>query len=286
MKTESRARRSRRWCVLVPFFMLAVCGALQVLAVTRLNTLPRGDSRLEMQVALPRFVQLVLSGGDRYLAANIEVFRSLVAATENMGQDNYAIQVKLQRDAAWFNPAHEDNYYLAAAILPWNKQVEAAQDVLARASKARPFDVWPGFYHAFGVFMFEREPRRAALLLQENARRARTENERLLFESIAARWYQKGATAEETLLFLKGMAAQSRHAEFRAYLETRAKRLEVLIAIQHAVARYRAERGRPPATIPDLVTEGFLESIPADPYGIGYGLQPDGEAVLLERPRT
>jgi hypothetical protein len=45
---------------------------------------------------------------------------------------------KLQRDIAWFNPAHEDNYYIAAAILPWNGQVDAAQYVCARHPMRAP----------------------------------------------------------------------------------------------------------------------------------------------------
>ena len=44
---------------------------------------------------------------------------------------------------SWLNPAHEDNYYVATATLPWNGQVDAAQMILRRATLARQKDSQP-----------------------------------------------------------------------------------------------------------------------------------------------
>jgi hypothetical protein len=254
-------------------------------AVARFQALPREATTLEMQVALPRTVQLLLAAGDRYLAANMATYRALVANTRHMQAENYVIQARVQQDAAWFNPAHEDNYYVAAAILPWNQQVDAAQFVLQRATAARPFDFWPAFYYGFGVYTFERDARRAAEILRDAAGRARGENNRLMLESVAARWYQRGASPEETLVFLQALAAQSQYATFRAYLATRARRVEGQIALQKAVDAYRRREGEWPASLDVLVAAGLIQAVPDDPYRFGYLLQPDGQVVLLESRR-
>jgi hypothetical protein len=56
-----------------------------------------------------------------------------------MKAEDYAVQAKLQRDIAWFNPLHEDNYYIGAAMLPWNGELDAAQYVLRKASDGADF---------------------------------------------------------------------------------------------------------------------------------------------------
>jgi hypothetical protein len=67
--------------------------------------LPRATAAPELLIALPRFAQVLMAGGDRYLAANLAGFRVLVAETGRMNAEDYAVQAKLQRDIAWFNPA-------------------------------------------------------------------------------------------------------------------------------------------------------------------------------------
>ena len=132
---------------------MAVCF---VATAERLKSAPRQSVDLELQVALPLFVQVFMTAGDRYLAANLASIRALVVTTEKMRPEDYRILSKIQDDASWLNPAHEDNYYIATAILPWNGELDTAQTILARASKARPFDYQPAFYYAFPQFQSTR----------------------------------------------------------------------------------------------------------------------------------
>ncbi|WP_171261806.1 hypothetical protein, partial [Acinetobacter baumannii] len=48
-------------------------------------------------------------------AMYFNVFRSLMVAASVTEQETYRIQGQLQADAAFFNPRHEDNYYVGAA---------------------------------------------------------------------------------------------------------------------------------------------------------------------------
>jgi len=119
--------------------LLALLGVLAyTLLVPALYARPRPPVSPEMEVAMPRFVQVVMAAGDRFLAANLAVFRALVVSTATMSAENYRILGIVQSDAAWLNPAQEDNYYIAAAILPWAGEVAAAQYISAWRRQPAP----------------------------------------------------------------------------------------------------------------------------------------------------
>ena len=116
-----------RWRMPVTGMISLFCALTYWGCVQQLSGIARSQSPAELLVSLPRSTQVVLAAGDRHFAANLSGFRVLVAATERMRSEDYAVQARLQQDIAWFNPAHEDNYYIAAAILPWNGHLAAAQ---------------------------------------------------------------------------------------------------------------------------------------------------------------
>ena len=252
-------------------------------AVHRLGQVPHDSISKEMQVALPRFIQVALTGGDRYLAANIATWRSLVASTEFMEKDNYAIQARLQRDAAWLNPRQEDNYYVAAAILPWAGELDAAQEVLQRASDARTFDWQPAFYYAFNVYQFKNDSVAAAKLMHEASHRPMSENERYMFEQIAASWYERGYSPEVAIGIVQDMAKGARSSGFRKFLETRVRRLQMVIDLRMAAATFRQREGRPPRELSELVDAGIIAAVPNDPFGMGFELDESG-APVFRRP--
>jgi hypothetical protein len=256
---------------------------LYAAAVHRLGQVPHNSISKEMQVALPRFIQVALTGGDRYLAANIATWRSLVASLERMEKDNYAIQARLQRDAAWLNPGQEDNYYVAAAVLPWAGELDAAQDVLWRASEARQFDWQPIFFYAFNVYQFKKDSVTAAKLLHEGSRRPMSETNHYMFEQIAASWYEKGYSPDVALRIVENMAQNARSSGFRKFLEARAGRLQTLLDLREATTQFKAREGRSPRALAELVYAGLIATIPADPFGMGFELDESGEPVF-KRP--
>lgn len=244
---------------------------------------PRQAANDELMVSLPPLVQVVMAAGDRYLAANLATWRALVATTGKLQPGQAAVQGMVQRDAAWMNPAHEDNYYVAAAILPWNGRLADAQYVLGRAMKARSKDMWPGFYFAFDVYFFEKDAQRAAQILMEQAAKAETERNRLTMQSIAARWAQKGVNSEETAAFLRTLAEQSNHAAFRHYLLSSAERVENVLQLQAALDRYRERTHAMPVDIDALAAEFEGVALPNDPLGGSYEIK-DGKVVASDTP--
>jgi hypothetical protein len=275
-----RARDAALWSLaLVASFVLYAA------AQSALQDRRAEDATPELLVSIPRFAQVLLAGGDRDLAANLAGFRVLVAATERMTADDYAVQARLQRDIAWLNPAHEDNYYIAAAILPWNGEVEAAQWVLQRAAEARLRDWQPLFYYGFGRYHFFGDPADGARWLLKGAERATDQQERWALENMAARWIERGYQTGNAAQIVEAMARNSPPGGFRKYLHLRAERLQDLARLQEAAERYRREFGRNVSRLEDLVAAGYIERLPTDPLKFGYGVDASGTPILLSNPQ-
>jgi hypothetical protein len=269
----------RRVDLLTPLVLL-LGAAVFSLAVLALRQQPRSQAPSEIEVALPLFVQVFMAGGDRFLAANLGSIRALIADTARMQPDQYKVLAKVQVDASWLNPAHEDNYYIAAAILPWNEQVDAAQTVLRRASIARPFDYQPSFLYAFNLLHFKGDAAGASAWLRDAASKLPDDDERLLMENYAARWLDRTGDLELAIAVVESMARQARRKDFRAYLLLRGQRLRDLVILRKAADVYRQRTGGSVQSLEQLVAGGFIQALPVDPFGFGYTLGADGIPVF------
>lgn len=242
---------------------------------------PRPSEAVEvLRVRLPLLVQLAYVGGDPYLAANINVFRSLMVDPRITEGETYRIQAQLQVDAAFFNPRHEDNYYVGAAILPWNGQVQAAQQVLRQAADTRPWDMWPAFFYAFNAMYFERDMGKAGRWAEVAAQR-HPKNAAAL-RDMAAKWYERGDDPRVAIGILKAMYEQSRDQNFRQLLAARLQRLDGLLALRQAAEAYRLATGRRPDRMEVLLGYAGLQQLPKDPLALGYLLDAAGNPQLSD----
>ena len=263
--------------------LLALLGlAVYAALIPALYARPRPPVSPEMEVALPRFVQVLMAAGDRYLAANLAGFRALVVSTETMSAENYRILGIVQSDAAWLNPAHEDNYYLAAAILPWAGELAAAQYVLRRASDARPFDTGPPFFYGFNELHFRKRPAEAAKWLLIAASHADNDMDQIQLQQMAALWVSKGEDIEFSIRLHRAMARETRYTSFARFLERRADRLENLLMLDRAIARYREITGESPTRLQQLVEASIVPAIPTDPFAMRYVIDTNGRVGLAK----
>lgn len=264
---------------LAQWFLLVLGALLFAGANLELRQQKRVSASAEIQVALPLFIQVFMAGGDRFLAANLGVIRALITETAKMHPDEFKILGKVQVDASWLNPAHEDNYYIAAATLPWNGQLDAAQTVLSRASLARPFDYQPAFYYAFNLFHFNGDVTGASQWLRAAAAKL-PDDERLVMENFAARWLDKADDLGLAITVVEAMAKQAKRKDFRNYLLQRAQRLRDLLALRQAASAFQQKNGRPLESIEQLVGAGLMTEQPVDPFGAGYALDSDGVPIF------
>lgn len=239
----------------------------------------------EMEVALPWFVQVIMTGGDRYLAAEVNTVRALVSTTAKMDAGNYRILARVQEDASWLNPGNADNYYIAAAILPWNDEVDASQRILMNATHGRPFDSLPPFYYGFNLYYFNKDSTTAARWMREAAKREESQQNRFALENIAARWYEKGNDPIVAISLVEAMANEARDPAFRRYLFQRVERLRMLESLIQAAEQFEAQTGRTLESLDELVVGGYVAALPVDPLKLGFGIDNEGRPVLLSRPK-
>lgn len=269
-----------RWILLV-----LVLAAVFIATVESLKSRPRQTVSVEIQVALPLFVQVLMALGDRNLAADFATIRALVVVTEKMSPEEYRVLGKVQADASWLNPAHEDNYYIAAYILPSAGELDAAQTILARASHARFFDYQPAFLYAFNLMHFKGDHVGAAEWLREAALKLpEDDNNRLVMQNLAARWMDKAPDINLAIIVVNAMAKQAKRKDFRAYLEQRVERLRSLKSLRAAAAIFHERYGRAPARLDELVGSGLIQALPKDPIGFGFDIDPTGQIILRTSP--
>ena len=275
---QGSLRHNHSVWLLYALFLIAWLG--YATSVSRLEKIHRPDVVHEMHVALPLFMQVLMSGGDRFLASNISVFRALIVNTENQDPSRFITQGRVQQDAAWLNPAHEDNYYLAAAALAWNGQLGASQEILNQANDARPYDMLPPFFMAFNEYHFRDNPVSGAEWLKVAAIHATSEADRLALHRLAAYWTMKGKDRLQAIKILEMMAAQSRYSSLKHQINMRADQVRNLAMLDEKIQAYEVKHHRHPSDIQTLIQDGFLKSIPSDPLNMVYFIDEEGIAQV------
>jgi len=266
-------------------WLLAVLAATVFVASAQyFKQAPRQSVNVEMQVALPLFVQVAMAGGDRYLAANIAAIRALWVDNFKMQREEFKILAKVQDDVSWLNPGHEDNYYIAAAVLPWSGEVDATQRILARATAIRRFDYQPAFYYGFNLLHFKGDAAGASAWMREAAEHLPDGANRLQMQNLAAIWLDKVDDLELAIGVVETMSKQANRGDFRRYLDMRVARLKMLREMRAAAASYQQRFGRSIASLDDLVDSGMVAELPKDPFGFGFAIDKQGKIVLRGSP--
>ena len=268
---------------LVPWAVLTVAAAIYAATVHSLESIPRPMQKELLAVAVPAPVQVLLAGGDRYLAANMAVFRALVVGTQQLDGETYEILGRVQSDAARLNPAHEDNYYISQAILPWNGQILADVFIQNEATEARPWDSLPPFFLGFDKYYFLHDPIAGARSMRIAAERSPPGNRGSL-TLMAARWSEKGDDPRVAVGLLEAMARNTRDRDLKRNIEARIERMNGLAELRDAARKFSETTGRAPATLSDLLGPELLARLPEDPLGQGFAIDGKGVPVVATRP--
>lgn len=266
------------WCI--PLGLVAVLAfALYVASVLHLSPLPRPQQEDVLRVRLPVLLQVLQAGGDRYLAADLNVIRSATVGGGVTDAETYRIQAAIQLDAARLNPRHEDNYYIAAAIVPWLGYVDEAQKILRRASDSRPWDMMPPFFYAFNAAYFRQEYDEAGQWAEKAALRVGEPNATAL-RTMAAKWYERGNDPTQAIEMIERIKQMNLDPKVLPLLDARIARLEGLQVLRQAATQFHQQTGQPPAQLQDLLQAGLLPALPQDPLEIGYMLDAQGVPQL------
>lgn len=270
--------KSYRDYSVIPLAVFTGSLVLAVYASNNIKTFAREPADEGISHVMPAPVSLLLAGGDRFLAADLTMFRVIISVGE--GQVHFKDRAALQMQIAIFNAFFEDNYYQASASLPWEGFVEEGQFVLKRASDARLNDPWPSFFNGFTEYYFLQNFVSAAQHLLVSAERSSGAN-RMLFKDIAAKWASKAANHQLALGMVTELEKNTKSAVTKGRLKKRVERLQNLIMLEDAMAEYELQYNKQPKDIKSLVERDIISSVPIDPWEAEYVFS-SGQIIVKE----
>lgn len=248
----------------------------------QVSNLPTKVVKDRLDVQLPVAAQISLSFGDKHLAANLGVFRSLFLRFEGQDELTFKVLAAIHQDVARLNPAHEDSYYLAQSILPWVGHVDASDFVQKQAMKARRMDVLPPFFLGFNAMYFSHAFKTAGdYFFAASQLNPPNSGNREGLMVLAARMYAKKEDDPELAIsVINGLKSHSKNPAFIAFLDQRIARLHGLIQLRDAAKRFFTQKHRNPTSLDELVSTHLIAAIPEDPTGLGYFLNENGLPAL------
>lgn len=264
--------------------LVALLGGLAfVIATRQLGSQPAANSDGGLMVVLPAPVQTLLAAGDRYLAANVGVFRVMAYPLDLLTAETTLVKARIQEETSRLNPAHEDNYYMAAATLEDKDLAPPLFKVLERATEARPFDILPPLYLGLSHGFLLGDYMAGANRIHLAATRETDERNRAALERLAGKWAARGVDPEAGLRFLEAMSREARSQKMRAYFNERIRAVRGLLELRGALQRFSDKKGRSPASLDELVTAGVLDELPIPAKGYAYALDENGMPLHLRQ---
>lgn len=258
-----------------PLIAIVLALAMYGAGSLHLNYLPRKMAADQLDIAINPVVQVMLAGGDRALAANLNTIRLIVLDVLNLDKRDYPILAKVHRDIAFLQPCQEDNYYVAQAFLPWIGEVASADEILKAAAECRGRDTMPGFFLAFNAFYFRKDFMEAGEWFAETAKRGdEKQRDQLLY--MASKFYEKGEDLNLAAAVIRGMGMNAANEQLKQFLLARALRVENLRDLRVAATAYTERFAKPLENLQLLVDSGVLVQIPVDPLGKGYDIDSSG----------
>jgi tetratricopeptide (TPR) repeat protein len=199
---------------------------------------------------------------------------------QDLDPADYPTLARVQDDASQLNPAQGDNYYIAQGVLPWIGEHRTAIAILERANPVRTSDFLPPYFLGFDYMYFEGKFEEAGRYYEQAANRVGGKNRDILLNT-AAKFMEKGKDPATAIAFIQGLIKSTRHPGLQNFLRARIVRLQRLIILREAAAKYQAQFQRPPQQLNDLVDSGLLSVLPADPLGVGYRLDENGVPQII-----
>jgi hypothetical protein len=200
-----------------------------------------------------------------------------VSGNREMQRGDYDRLYELLNVVANFDPRFEIPYLLGGLVLGESPaHATKALRILGRGKASHPenwrFPFYIGFTHYFSLG----DPKAGGEAMGEASR---LPGSPAYLPGLATRMLSEARDPEAAFSLLEAIARQESDPSRRAVLERRMKEVAVerdIQSLEKAVERYREATGVSPRNLPDLIQEGFLASIPAEPHGGRYLLMDDG----------
>lgn len=187
---------------------------------------------------------------------------------------------RLLHGAVQLDPYNMDAYYFAQGFLTWDAgQFKVANGLLDYGMKFRTWDWYLPFFAGFNNAYFLKDYAKAASYYEKAGKLSGNE----LHINLAGRYMQESGQTEHAIGYLKAMVATSRNDTARKEFSTRLTAFEHVLTIEQARDRYQATYHQLPASLDILVSSGYLQAVPRDPYGGTFYLTQTGKVSTTSK---
>jgi hypothetical protein len=269
-------KRLQHWlisCLVLCLFVMAVI-ALQV---ARDAARDHGAAPVHELAFLPpgQYLKPALLGYE-HIAADVlwlRIVQVLGQGTLSAGEYEWLYQAL--DVVTTLDPAYVYAYQAGGVVLAeLGHRPDLSTTLLEKGLRANPA-VWQiPFYLGYNHFFHFHDYRRAAEYM---AVAAKLPGRPAYLPRLVARLYAEAGSIHVALDWLLPLWRDAEDAQIKSALDTRIKELTIARDLQRfgeAVARYRAKYGTPPRHLADLIRHGFLASVPTEPFGGKYLLDP------------
>ncbi len=173
------------------------------------------------------------------------------------------------------DPYFFDPYIFAEGAMAWEGKIDEANKLLEKGWRYRDFDWRIPYFIGFNYFYFLHDYEKGGYYIMEAAKLPGSPR---FLPTLAARLTFYGGKSETAIHFLMGMLADTEDPSFRATLKMRLLALEGAAELEKVIQRFKNDHGRFPGDVQELVTSGYIDVLPTDPYG--------GQWILLSSGRV
>jgi tetratricopeptide (TPR) repeat protein len=177
------------------------------------------------------------------------------------------------------DPRHGYAYQTAGIVLSAAGRLDESDRILDKGmAKGPPYWTFP-YYRSFNAWFYRGDYEQGARWAREAAKRpGATPNISHLAVSLSS----KSGTPDDAIAMIDELRATVKDEVSLSRLDEQRK-LAILErdaqALERAVARFRAEQGRDPRSLRELVPAGYLRALPEDPFGGEYRWYPEERKV-------
>ncbi len=183
------------------------------------------------------------------------------------------------------DPRHGYAYQVASTILSAVGRIDESNRILEKGMRNVPDRYILPYHRAFNAFYYQNDFETAGRFAEIAASTPGAPEH--LRQNVLA-YYVKGKRADLAVTYLEHAREAARDEESRKAIggQLEQARFErAAVQVDDAIAHYRVVRGLGPWCTYQLVAEGFLRELPADPSGGDWYLGDDGRARSTARER-
>ncbi len=187
---------------------------------------------------------------------------------------DYPGMLRVIQSTVKLDPYNMDAYYFAQAILVWDvRQIKLANELLEYGMKYRTWDFYLPFFAGFNYSYFMKDFEKAAIYYKKAAELSGSE----LFMSLAGRFMYESGQTDQAIVYLSVMEKDAKNEAIKKSFKTRLDAFKEVKKIEDASGRCLRDKKQKPASVDQLLKEGYLKEAPVDPYGGSFFIDDKGK---------